>query len=66
MTQVQGFIKVHPASCAHIADYYAQKQLDHPCIAHNLLHRGYAQWANGYIEKGTNNLFGSKRKGPTE
>lgn len=43
--------------CAHIAEFYEREQARHPCIAHNLLRRGYRQWAQGEVERPVNNLF---------
>ncbi len=56
------FVNVRPAQCAHIADFYEREWQTRPCLAWQLLRRGYRQWADGRIERGTNNLFGSKRK----
>lgn len=49
-----------PVPCQHIADYYTARWTDRPCIAWNLLRRGYGQWAAGRIERGVNNLYGGK------
>lgn len=46
-----------PIPCAHIADFYEREQERHACIAHNLLRRGYRQWASGEIERPVNNLY---------
>lgn len=51
------FISVSPVPCMHIYVYYNEMQQQRPCIAHNLLRRGYEQWAFGVIEAGVNNLF---------
>lgn len=50
--------EVTPVPCQHIADYYSTMWTRHPCIAWNLLRRGYHQWAAGRVEIGVNNLFG--------
>jgi len=50
-------LQVAPVPCQHIADFYAQRQTAHPCIAFNLLRRGYAQWALGTVRWPENNLF---------
>lgn len=42
--------------CAHIYAYYQRKWEDHPCIAWNLLRRGYGQHAVGRPEP-ANNLY---------
>lgn len=49
-----------PVPCQHIADYYDNRWAAQPCIAWNLLRRGYAQWAAGRVERGVNNLYGAK------
>lgn len=48
---------VEPVPCQHIADFYTHRWAQRPCIAWNLLRRGYNQWAAGRIEL-LNNLFG--------
>jgi len=50
-------LKVKPAHCAHIADYYDTLWKSHMCIAWNLLRRGYKQWSKGFVEAGFNNLY---------
>lgn len=46
------------APCQHIADYYRLKWEGHKCIAWNLLHRGYAEWAEGRVaDPSVNNLY---------
>lgn len=52
------FISVSPVPCMHIHAYYNEMQQQHPCIAHNLLRKGYKQWACGVVELPVNNLFG--------
>ncbi len=52
--------------CQHIADYYPNKWLNHPCIAYNLLRQGYKAWADINLPiHYHNNLYPIKRyKGP--
>lgn len=43
--------------CLHLYHYYNWKWEHRPCIAYNLLRRGYRQWAEGRPEE-LNNLYG--------
>ena len=51
--------------CAHIAQYYQFMWLQQPCIAFNLLRRGYQQWADGSRLDHSNNLYPRKKNPPT-
>lgn len=54
---MSNFIPQRPVPCQHIADFYAHKQAEQPCLGYNLLRKGYAQWAMGKIEGYHNNLY---------
>lgn len=54
---MNNFIPQRPVPCQHIADFYARKQAEEPCLGYKLMHRNYAQWAIGKIEGYYNNLY---------